>query len=154
MSRVAPRIVARGAHAVDDVAGVALEAAEELDRELRRLLQVGRHHGEVRPRRFRETRANRRERAEVARHLEELGGEARARQRFDQRGERAIRAAVDDEDDLEPAVERAVDCRTSAARRSGNHLLVAVDGDYERVAGCHRLHAAATASISAAVSSG
>ena len=106
-----PRIVARGAHAVDDVAGTALEAAEELDGELRRLLQIGRHHGEVRARRFDETGANRRERAEVARHLEELRGEARARQRFDQRRERAVGAAVDDEDDFEPAVERAVHAR-------------------------------------------
>ena len=35
-----------------------------------------------------------------------------------------------------------------------DHLLVAINGDYERVAGCHRLHAAATTSISASVNSG
>ena len=60
-----------------------------------------------------------------------------------ERGERPIGAAVDDEDDFEPVVERAVhvDQRFEEIR---NHLLVAVDGNYERVAGCHRLHAAAT----------
>jgi hypothetical protein len=72
-----PRIVAPGAHAVDDVAGIALQATEEFDRELRRLLQIGRHDREIRPLRFLEAGTDRGERAEVARHLEELGIEPR-----------------------------------------------------------------------------
>ena len=148
-----PRVVARGAHAADDIAGTLLEAAEELHGELRRLLQIRRHHGEVRARSFGETGANCRERTEVARHLEELCGETGARQQLDEASERAIRAAVDDEDDFEIAAERAVHVR-ERHEEIRNHLLVAVDGNYERVAGCHRLHAAATASISESVSSG
>ena len=41
------RIVAALAIAEDDVALVALERLEELDDELRRLLQIGRHHREI-----------------------------------------------------------------------------------------------------------
>ena len=76
---------------------------------------------------------------------------------LDQASERAIGAAVDDEDDLEAAAERSLDAG-ERGEEVGNRLLVAIDGNYERVMGCHRgchrLHAAATASISAAVSSG
>jgi hypothetical protein len=51
------------------------------------------------------------------------------------------------------AAELAVDARKHV-EEIGNRLLVAVDRYYERVTGRHWLHAAATASISASVSSG
>ena len=113
----AERIVAALAHAEDDVAGVGLELAEELDDELRRLLQVRRHHGEVRSRGLDQSGADRGERAEVARHLEHLRVEARRAAAPRRARERAVRAAVDDEHDLERAAELAR--RGARARRGG-----------------------------------
>ena len=149
----AQRIVTRRAHAADDVAGILFQPAEEFNRELWRLLQVGGHHGKKRPGCLEQAGADRGKGAEVARHLEHLRGETRTRQCVDEQGKGPVGAAVDDEHDLERAVERAVDVR-QRSEQIGDRLLVAVDRNYERVTGCHRLQAATTSSISVSVSSG
>ena len=67
------------------------------------------------------------------------------------RGRGGIPEADADAREHQRAAQLAVDAR-DRLQQCGNRFLVAVDGNYERVAGRHRLHAAATASTSASAS--
>jgi hypothetical protein len=128
----AQRIPALLARADDHLGLVLLQAAEELEHQLRRLLQVGRHRREVWPARGAQPNTDGRKGTVVARKQDKLGGEPGARQRVRQQRIRLVRAAVYDEDDLQPSLKLLIEI-AQRVHQIRDGLGIAIDGHDERI---------------------
>ena len=95
--RVLPAIAATDHH----VELARCEALEEVEHQLRRLLQVGRHDTEVLAGGCAESRTDRGHRSEIAGMQQQAGHESGIRQALLELAEAVVGAAVNDEDHLE-----------------------------------------------------
>src|SRR5690348_10985051 len=119
-------IVAAGSFPDDHVDLAAREPAEELDHELRRLLEIGCHHRDVPAARSAHAGSDRGEGAEVTGMVDDLSRDRAAGQGCEQLLPRIVGAAINDKDGLEPPFDLRLDSFDRLQKRL-DRAAVAVD---------------------------